>query len=132
MKNQAKIEKALKELQIQPEGDSTFVIFEHCPSEKFVQFFGSVACPLTIDLPWQPLSEVEFYRAAEFFKALGVVGKDIEMLDRPGGKPVSKQFAFQMECRTIKEATQLAIDIFEKVYLFPSEFKLGVTKGWLP
>src|SRR5437763_1628930 len=95
MGNAAIVVSALRSLLRREEDELPFVIFEHTSSKKFVQFAGSIAKPLLLDLPWQTLSESEFYRAVRYFKGLGVVGEEQEVF-APDGKPVDKQFSFQM------------------------------------
>jgi hypothetical protein len=114
------------------DSDDTFVIVEHTSTSKFVQFAGSVSKPLLLDLPWQTLSESEFYRAVDYFKKWGVAGKEEVMLDAPGGMPVGEQFTFQMIFRSIDAAVEVAIGIFEQVYQLPQDYTLNVIKGWKP
>ena len=130
MRNSAVIEWALQALLCQPEGDDTFVVIEHAPSAKFVQFAGSASAPVTLDLPWQAMSEEEFYRAVNYFKRWGIAGEDNEILDAPGGIPVGEQFTFQMKFRSIDTAADVAWGVFREVYQLPEDCPLKVTKGW--
>src|SRR4051812_16160716 len=102
MENTRKIKAALRQLVRRAADDRPWVIFEH-PTGKFVQFAGSVDEPLLLDLPWQPLSEAEFYRAATFFKRLGVTGRELEMLD-PEGNKAAPQFAFNIAYPSVEAA----------------------------
>lgn len=60
------IKAKLTELLRQPEDELRFVVVEDRDSEKFVQFTGSISQPLVLDLPWQTLSEAEFYGLSPF------------------------------------------------------------------
>ena len=70
------------------------MVIEH-GSGKFVQFAGSATESLLMDLPWQPMSEAEFYRAVAYFRKSGVAGDEVEMFDLRG-KPTDPQFTFNM------------------------------------
>ncbi len=100
----------------QPEDAGAFVIIEDAASQKFVQFVGSIHRPLLLDLPVQALSEAEFYRAVAFFKRDGVVGQEYEMLDAPGGRPVSEQFTFQLQLESVSAAIEVVHALFLEVY----------------
>jgi hypothetical protein len=120
----------LHDLLEQPANVDAFVIFEVAPSGKFVQFCGSASEPLQLDLPAQTLSELEFYRAVAYFKRLGVVGQEYDIFSEPGGLPVSRQFSFQMSLDSVDAAADVAMDVFEDVYRFESNWDLEITRGW--
>jgi hypothetical protein len=82
-----------------------------------------------LDLPWQTLSEVEFHRAVAFFRDLGVIGTEHDLLDKPGGTVVGQQFAFNMAFRSIEPATEVALGVFERVYQLPRDGALIITEG---
>lgn len=130
MSNARIIREALENLLQQQVSDGTFVIFENPRSKKFVQFCGSAAQLLQLDLPSQTLSEMEFYRAVAYFKRLGVAGEEYDLLDGPGGLPVARQFTFQMAFRSVVAAVEVALGIFGDVYQLPLDFPLVVTRGW--
>jgi hypothetical protein len=130
MRSNRVIQRALEELLRQPEGDGTFVIFEHSPSGKFVQFCGSVAELLQLDLPAQALSELEFYKAVAYFKRRGIAGEEYDLLDAPGGMPVAEQFSFQMSFRSVDAATEVVLGVFKEVYQVPGDCCLEITRGW--
>jgi hypothetical protein len=126
------IKAVLSELLCQPDDDWPFVLIEHNPSKKFVQFAGSVTRPLVLDLPWQTLSEAEFYRAVAYFRKMGVAGEEEDMLDAPSGRKVGKQFTFQMIFSDdVEGAIAAALPIFQEVYQFPGGCELLVKASWL-
>jgi hypothetical protein len=131
MRTIAVIKSALESLVCQPQGDSTFVVVAHPPSGKFVQFVGSASSPVMLDLPWQTMSEQEFYRAVKYFKQWGVAGQEYPVLDQPGGMPVGDQFTFQMTFRSMDTAVEVAWGVFQHVYQLPQDCSLTATKGWL-
>src|SRR5262245_54677429 len=93
--NLALIRDALSSLLVRRNEDA-FVIIEDRQSGKFVQFAGSACEMLLLDLPSQPMSEPEFYRAVEFFRRRGIIGYDHDMLDELGGRVVGQQFSFSV------------------------------------
>jgi len=131
VRNNKELSGLLSELLCQPEDDFPFVVVEEHASGKFVQFGGSATRPLFLDLPWQTLSEIEFYRAVAYFQRMGVAGAEEEMLDAPGGKVVGTEFTFQMSFRTVDAAVVVASAVFEEVYQFPSDKELSIKASWL-
>jgi len=117
MDNTTAIKTALESLLVQADEARAFAIIEHSDSGKFVQFAGSLSSPLLLDLPWQTLSEAEFYRAVVFFRRLGIAPPEYELFDGPLGKPVAKQVTFQFQLRSVEVATEIAIAIFAEIYL---------------
>lgn len=124
--NRATIAAELRSL-LGRENEDAFVIFEDAGSGKFVQFAGTATEPLLLDLPEQTLSEAEFYRAVAFFRRLGVVGDERDLLDEPGGSAVGRQFSFNANPATVEEAADLALGVFREVYGLPDDFELTVT-----
>ena len=124
----AQIGAALRLLLGRPREEKPWVVIEH-DSGKFVQFAGSLAEPLVLDLPWQPMSEAEFYRAVAYFKKLGIAGDELEMFDRDG-KPVSPQFTFNMTFRSAEAATEVILEIFDQVYGLPRDSRFAITSSW--
>ena len=124
------IKDALQSLLGQPGEDKPFVIIDH-PSGKFVQFTGSTSEPLLLDLPSQPLSEAEFYRAVAYFKRFGVVGADHEVFD-PDGCSAGTQFAFNVTFDSAEKASAAALEIFELIYGLPKDAKLTIERSWGP
>jgi hypothetical protein len=119
MDNTTAITTALQRLLAQPEDALPFVIVENAETRKFVQFTGSLKRPLLLDLPAQTLSEAEFYRAVTFFRRHGVVGQEYELLDAPGGLPVTEQFSFQLPLGSIADAAEVTLSLFDEVYHTP-------------
>jgi len=113
------IRTALESLFLQPEDALAFALIEHSDSGKFIQFVGSESSPLLLDLPWQALSEAEFYRAVEFFRLRGIPSAESQLLDAPSGQPVAEQLTFQESFRSVDAATEVAIAVFEQVYRLP-------------
>ncbi len=128
MDNRVLIKAALQALLQQPPENKPWVVINHA-SGKFVQFAGSSSEPLVLDLPWQPLSEAEFYRAVVYFKQFGVVGADQEMFDIEGQR-ASPQFTFNMTFRSVEEATVTALALFEQVYGLPTADELRIETSW--
>jgi hypothetical protein len=128
MDNSAAIRRALDSLLAQPDDTGAFVIIEDAASQKFVQIAGSRERPLLLDLPAQTLSEVEFYRAVAFFKRRGVVGQEHELLDTPGGRPVTEQFTFQLQLESVSAAIEVVDALFVEVYRLP-DCRFHVTTG---
>ena len=95
------------------------MIVENAETEKFVQFTGSLGRPLALDLAAEALSEAEFYRAVAFFRRRGVVGREHELFDAPGGRPLGEQFTFQYPLRSIADAVEVTLSIFDEVYHTP-------------
>ncbi len=128
MENASPIRRALCSLLVKPRDDNPWVVIEH-DSGKFVQFAGSAGEPLLLDLPWQPMSEAEFYKAAAYFKKHAVAGAEREMFDLEG-KPTDPQFAFNRSFRSVEAATEVALEIFEEVYNLPRNVELAVATSW--
>jgi hypothetical protein len=128
MDNTEKIKVAFRLLLSGSSQEKPWVRIEHS-SGKFVQFAGSLAEPLLLDLPWQPMSEAEFYRAVAYFKKLGVVGEEMKMFDH-GGRPVVPQFTFGMTFHCVDAATKTVLDIFDEVYSLPRDSKLAIATSW--
>jgi hypothetical protein len=122
---------ALEDLQQQPVNSGAFVIFEDGRTGKFVQFCGSLSEPLLLDLPAQTLSEMEFHRAVAYFKRANVKGEEYDVFDMPGGRPVARQFSFQVPFFSANDAGDIAFGIFEEVYQLPCDWNLDVTRSWL-
>src|SRR3989442_15723620 len=93
--NRATIRDALASLMQRTNSDA-FVIIEDAKTSKFVQFASSVGEPLLFDLPVQALSEIEFSRAVQFFRAYGVTVDEHDLLDSRSGKPVKRQVSFNV------------------------------------
>ena len=130
MDNAPQIKQALCSLLAKPSEDKPWVIIEH-DSGIFVQFAGSATEPLLLDLPWQPMSEAEFYRAVVYFKKFGVVGDEVEMFDLQGNR-ADPQFTFNMTFRSGDIATKVALDIFDEVYGLPRDSELAIATSWDP
>lgn len=128
MENAVQINVALRLLLGKPSEDKPWVVIEHS-SGKFVQFAGSVAEPLLLDLPWQPMSEAEFYRAVAYFKKLGVAGDEVEMFDLQGNR-ANPQFTFNMTFCSVHAAVEATLDIFNEVYGLAKESELVVATSW--
>jgi hypothetical protein len=128
MENAALIRRALCSLLGKPRDDNPFVVIQH-DSGKSVQFAGSAAEPLLLDLPWQPMSEAEFYKAAAYFKKPAVAGAEREMFDVEG-KPRDPRSGFYMTFRSVDIATEVALEIFEEVYNLPRNVELAVATSW--
>jgi hypothetical protein len=128
MDNTTRIQAALTTMLAHPAEDGAWVVIEH-PSGKFVQFTGSVPGPLLLDLPWQPLSEAEFYRAVAYFKKFGVAGDDRELFD-VNGNPAGTQFTFNLTLESEDSAAAVALVIFEEVYRLPRDFEFRINASW--
>lgn len=128
MDTKTAIKTALASVLVQPDDACAFVVIEDTATRKFVQFVGSLERPLLLDLPAQALSEAEFYRAVAFFRRRGVVGQEYELLDQPGGRPVSELFTFQLPMRSVDEAADVVFAVFEQVYLLPLR-ELSISSG---
>ncbi len=128
MDNLTRIQHALSSLMVRP-NDDAFVIVEHEPTGKFVQFAGSAAELLLLDLPSQTLSELEFYRAVEFFRRMGVTGEENSLLDEPYGHVVGTQFSFNANFRSAEDAARTAMMIFKEVYGYPEDCGLLITEN---
>lgn len=127
MSNLQRIRDALAKL-LTRQDDEAFVIIEHRPTGKFVQFAGSASEMLLLDLPSQTLSELEFYRAVEFFRKIGIAGEEFNVLDEPYGQVVGRQFTFNVEYRSPGEAAQAVLALFRDVYQLPDDCELQITE----
>jgi len=126
--NRTRIRDALTALNLRVNVDA-FVIVEDQVTRKFVQFAGSSNEPLTLDLPHQTLSELEFYRAVTFFRKLCVEGNEHQLFDEPGGRVVGKQSSFNMEFASVEDAADVTVRIFEEVYLASPNSHLIITEN---
>jgi hypothetical protein len=84
---------------------------------KFVQFVGSETECLLLDVPTEPLTELEFYRAVRFFKRFGVKENQEEAVKYREGIPAGRPFSFNMPFLILNEAAQAAVAFFREVYL---------------
>jgi hypothetical protein len=84
---------------------------------------------LLLDLPWQPLSDAEFYRAVAYFKRFGVAGQESELFD-VNGNPAGTQFTFDLTLDSEDSAAAMALDIFEEVYRLPRDFEFRINPSW--
>jgi hypothetical protein len=106
------------------------VIFEEKHTQKFVQFAGSARQDLFLDLPAQTLDQADVQRAESYFRGLGVRAEEYDVYDAPGGKVAGRQRSFQKALgRDVEVATNIATQIFERLYQFPAEFELVVTEN---
>jgi hypothetical protein len=128
MDNRSKITEALSSLLVR-RSDEAFVIIEHQESKKFVQFTGSATEQLFLDLPSQTLSELEFYKAVQVFREMGVIGDEHSVFDGPGGRVVGQQFSFNAVFRSVAEATETVERIFATVYGFPVDCDIAVIEN---
>ena len=128
MENAALIRHALCSLLGKPCETAPAVAIEH-DSGKFVQFFGSAAEPLVLDLPGLAMSEAEFYKAVAYFKKHGVAGTERGTFDEKG-QPTYPLFSFNMTFRSVDIATEVALEIFEQVYNLPRNVELAVETNW--
>jgi hypothetical protein len=128
MDNRAKISEALSSLLTRP-NDDAFVVIEHAGTGKFVQFAGSATAQLLLDLPSQTLSKQEFYKAVELFREMGVIGNEHELLDKPGGQVVGRQFSFNAVFRSVSEAAKTVEEIFATVYGYPTDCDLKIVEN---
>jgi hypothetical protein len=121
---------ALQALLLRRSDEQPNVVIVHEPSGKFVQFTGSATEQLVLDLPWPPLSEIEFYRAVRYFKQFGVVGEEHDVFNMPGGEVVDQWFIFNMSFRSVDAAVETALGVFSRVYQLPANGDLQVKKSW--
>lgn len=128
MDNRVKITEALSSLLIRRSGDA-FVIIEHPETQKFVQFAGSATEQLLLDLPSQPLSELEFYKAVQLFRKMDVFGEEYDVYDQPGGQVVGQQFAFNAIFHSVDAAAKTVEEIFTMVYGFPADCNLKIIEN---
>jgi hypothetical protein len=130
MEHAALIKRALSSLLGKPRGgDNRFVIIQHY-SGKFVQYSGSAADPLLLDLPWDSLTEAELYNAAEYFKKPGGFSLEWEYHDVEG-KPTGPGRSFNMLFRSVDRATGVALEVFfGAVFNLPTNVELAIEKGW--
>jgi hypothetical protein len=124
----AQIRDALDLLVNKPRVHKAWVVVEH-RSGKFVQFAGSVAEPLVLNLPWQPMTEVEFYRAVEYFKKLGVAGDEVGAFDEHGAR-IDAYFCFDVTFRSVDAAAETALAIFKEVYNLTEYDELSIATSW--
>ncbi|MEZ5944231.1 MAG: hypothetical protein R3C18_22810 [Planctomycetaceae bacterium] len=109
--------------------DNPFVIIQHAETRKFVQFAGSARETLLLDLPYQTLSEPEFYRAVKMFRELGISGEEHDTYDRPDGNVVGQQFTFNMAFDSVDEAALTAQRVFREIYEYPADCPLEIIKS---
>lgn len=130
LRHRAAVEVALRRL-LERESDDAFVIVEHAPTGKFVQFVGSSTQPLLLDLPLQPLVSVEVRRAAALFEELGVQLESWPVLDQPEGSVVGTQSGLQVafERQEVAQAAALALRVFTEVYKLPADFPLSIEEN---
>ena len=129
MENAARIRRALCSLLGEPVDDSPWVAINH-DSGKFVQFAGSAAEPLRLDLPCaEAMSEAEFYKAVAYFKKHGVAATEWEVGDEEG-KPTDRWVVFCMTFTSVDMATEVALEVFEEVYNLPRNVELAVVTSW--
>ena len=127
--NRERIAAALEALS-QRSNDDAFVILLDLRTERFVQFSGGAGRELLLDLPSQTLDRDETLRAAVYFRELGLELEDYEVYDRPGGRVVGRQRSFQRELgKDVEAATEMALQIFQRVYLLPREFELVIEEN---
>jgi hypothetical protein len=127
--NHARIQAALAAL-LERHNEDSFVIFEEKASAKFVQFARAQHGSLLLDLPSQTLNAAETARAQAFFLDLGVRATVEAALDRPGGRVVGRQRAFQMRFgQDVGRAADVTAAVFDRVYRFPLDFELVVTEN---
>jgi hypothetical protein len=127
-KNADKIRAALGRLQKSSYG--AYIIIEEPSFGKFVQFSGSATEPLYFDLTRQSLTLDEFGRAEQLFNDLGYPGPETFAVHEHPGKPaVETQTSFIVPVDDLETATQLALEVFEKVYLVKSQVLLKLTES---
>ena len=128
MDNLTKITHALSALQTRA-NDDAFVVIQHRATQKFVQFAIAEPKKLWLDLPAQTLSEVEFYRAVDFFRKRGITGEEYAVFDRPDGEVAGTQFTFNMSFSSAIEASTTASKILSEVYGFLSDCELEIIEN---
>ena len=128
MDNRSKITEALSSLLVR-RNDDAFVIIEHPESKKFVQFAGSATEQLLLDLPSQTLSELEFHKAVQLFREIGVIGDEHSVFDGPAGRVVGQQFSFNAVFRSVAEATETVERIFAAVYGLPVDCEIAIVEN---
>jgi|GEM_PF-1485335 len=127
-KNAQQIRKALVRLFKRPFG--AYLIVEEPAFGKFVQFTGSVEEPLVFDLPGQSLTLDEFERARQLFAELGYPGPEtFKVFTAPGGEVAGTQTSFIVPFGDdIDNATELALEVFAKVYAVGNRVSLILTE----
>ena len=128
MSNRKKINAAISAL-LTRDNEDAFVIFEHVKTGKFVQFAGAVDGVFMLDLPSETLSEDEFQRAVEYFKALGIDVSEYDSFELQGDRVVGKSITFNQDFRSVPEATQAVLDIFDQVYGFANDCEISITEN---
>ena len=128
--NMERITNALFAL-LKRDNDDAFVIFEDAASGKFVQFAGSSAQPLLLDLPSQALTAGEQERAHALFSELGSGdATHADLYNKPGGKVVGRQVSYQLDFgQNAERAAEATRRIFSEVYCLPDQFDLGVSEN---
>jgi hypothetical protein len=122
--NEVRIRKALVAM-LERQADDKFVIFEVSHTRKFAQFAGSSREGLFFDLPRQALDDAEWQRATALFQELGIAE---EIYDIPAGNVAHRQRSFQKDFgRDVDAATNVALQVFQRVYRVPADFDLTIT-----
>lgn len=105
-----------------------FVIVEHQPSEKYVQFALEEGGLFT-DLPTIALSRDEQERARALFAEIGVRDPAIVRAPVPGTKDVTTVRTFQAQFGDdVERACRFAGRVLREVYLIPEEAPLSITE----
>ena len=128
MSNRKKIHAAISAL-LTRDNEDAFVIFEHVKTGKFVQFAGAVNGVFMLDLPSETLSEDEFLKATQYFKALGIEVLEYDAFELDGDRVVGKNITFNQDFRSVPEATQAVLDIFDQVYGFADDCDISITEN---
>lgn len=119
------VEAALGRLIERPAEELAFVIVEHPPSEKYVQF-ATEDGDLFGDLPMVALAPDERERARALFAELGVAGPVTAEAPTPGPTPGTAEpyevSTFQKRFGTdTKAACRFADRVLREVYLLPED-----------
>ena len=125
---------ALSALITRTNSDS-FVIVEELHTSRFIQFCCHPGPELCLDLPQETLSVEEMERALVYFQRHGVKGltaSDCFRIDPDTGEEehAGHRHSVTMELgSSVRLATQIVFDVFEKVYLSSNDFDLLIKEN---
>jgi hypothetical protein len=119
---------ALDRLVAHALGEKRFVVVDHLPSEKFVQF-NLDREGVVIDLPVLALDEGERERASTLFASVGVRRPALVSDETDAGEAMTfATYRLGFGTNTAK-ASSFSARVFQEVYLLTADAPLTVTEG---
>ena len=109
----ARIKAAIVALDNRPNSDA-FVTIDDQKTGKGFQFFSSPGDPINLFVPLLGLNDEEAKRAAVYFAEFGISDIDLERM---------QAYVIDLD-HDHERAANVAINVFEKIYQLPSDFKM--------